>query len=668
MANEIGSTLLNSLTKSSFDVGNMAKVLAEADVAGPLNIVERKSEKYNTELNALKYLQANLTAFNTYAKDLASPDLFTKNNVSSSNEAVVSASITGSATAGSYNIESMQLAQAHTVISGKTFGSQYDAISNGTMTINGQDITIDDSNNTLEGLQRTINASGLGVTASIINNGGQYQLMMSANQTGAASQFTVTGHPDFAGADEFAAVPGAEGQDAIMKLNGVQVSNSTNSFSDVVNGVTFNLNSQAVGTTQVVSIASDTESAVTAIKDFVLVYNQLDTILKELGSYKPLTAAEMEDPEKEFTGDLAGNSLLRDLRTQIRESMRGELAGATGSFDSLSSVGISFDRYGQMQLDEAQLNSVINSDMGSIATLFSAGGTATDNFVDVTGSSARTLEGSYALNITQVAERATVAGDTAVAAGGVDLSAMTAAERTFSIGVDGGAVVDITLAAQNYASPQEFAAAMAAAINGNADIMASGARVSVSLDAASNLNITSNRFGSTSGVDISAFAPAGFSAAATDIGQNVDGTLTMSNGATVNIGAYADMNDGRKVNISDFAVDSSGAAADIRGLKFEVQGGAIGPRGTIDFTEGFGSKMFNTINNVLEADTGLIGQRVNSLNDRLGELEERREKIDVRFEKMEMKYRMQFSMMQSIMSQMQETQSFLTQTYNRPQQ
>lgn len=668
MANEIGSTLLNSLTRSSFDVGNMAKVLAEADVAGPLSIVERKSEKYNTELNALNYLQANLNAFNTYAKDLASPDLFTKNNVSSSNEAVVSASLTGSATAGSYNIESIQLAQAHTVISGKTFGSQYDAISNGTMTINGQDITIDDSNNTLEGLQRTINASGLGVTASIINNGGQYQLMMSANQTGAASQFTVTGHPDFAGADEFSAVPGAEGQDAIMKLNGVQVSNSTNSFSDVVNGVTFNLNSQAVGTTQVVSIANDSESVVTAIKDFVMVYNQLDTILKDLGSYKPLTAAEMEDPEKEFTGDLAGNSLLRNLKTQIREAMSGALTGSTGSFDSLASVGLSFDRYGQLQLDEAQLNSVVSSDMDSVAALFAAGGTATDNFVNVTGSSAKTLEGSYALNVTQVAERAVVTADTAIAAGGVDLSAMTEAERTFSISVDGGATVDITLAAQNYASPQEFAAAMADAINSNADIMASGARVSVSLDATNNLNIISNRFGSGSTVDMSAFAPAGFSAAAADVGQNIDGTLTMSNGATVNIGAYADLTDGRKVNISEFAVDSSGAAADVRGLKFEVLGGATGARGTIDFTEGFGSKVFNTINNVLEADTGLIGQRIDSLNNRLGELEEKREKIDMRFEKMELKYRMQFSMMQSIMSQMQETQSFLTQTYNRPQQ
>lgn len=668
MANEIGSTLLNSLTKSSFDVGNMAKVLAEADVAGPLNIVERKSEKYNTELNALNYLQANLTAFNSYAKDLASPDLFTKNTVSSSNESVVTASLTGSATAGSYNIESVQLAQAHTVISAKTFGSQFDAISEGTMTINGQDITIDASNNTLEGLQRTINASGLGVTASIINNGSGYQLMMSANETGAASQFDVTGHPDFAGADAFTAVPGAEGQDAIMKLNGVQVSNSTNAFSNVVDGVTFNLNSEAVGTTQVVSIANDSESVTTAIKDFVEVYNQLDTILKDLGSYDPLTAEEMEDPEKEFTGDLAGNSLLRNLKTQIREAMSGALTGTTGSFDSLASVGVSFDRYGQMQLDEALLDSAMTADMDSVAALFTAGGTATDNLVNVTGSTAKTLEGSYALDITQVAERAVVAGDTAIGAGGVDLSAAAAVDRTFSIAVDGGATVDITLAAQNYASPQEFAAAMADAINSNADIMASGARVSTTLDAANNLSITSNRFGSGSSIDMSAFAPAGFSAAAADVGQNVDGTLTMSNGATVNIGAYADLNDGRKVSISDFAMDSSGVEAEVRGLKFEVQGGAIGPRGTVDFTEGFGSKVFNTVNNVLEADTGLVGQRIASLNDRLGELEEKREKIDIRFEKMEMKYRMQFSMMQSIMSQMQETQSFLTQTYNRPAQ
>ena len=86
MANEIGTTLLNSLTNSSFDIGGMSKVLAEAEVAGPKAILERSQTKVNTELDAIKYMQANLSAFTSYVTDLSSPDLFSNKSASSSDE------------------------------------------------------------------------------------------------------------------------------------------------------------------------------------------------------------------------------------------------------------------------------------------------------------------------------------------------------------------------------------------------------------------------------------------------------------------------------------------------------------------------------------------------------------------------------------------------------
>ena len=86
MANEIGSTLLNSLTNSTFDVGNMAKVLAEAEVSSQRSIVEKGSTKASTELGALKYLELNLNAFNSYVADLASPDIFLEKQATSTAE------------------------------------------------------------------------------------------------------------------------------------------------------------------------------------------------------------------------------------------------------------------------------------------------------------------------------------------------------------------------------------------------------------------------------------------------------------------------------------------------------------------------------------------------------------------------------------------------------
>ena len=195
MANEIGSALLTSLTGSSFDIGNMSKTLAEAEVAGPRAILERNQERTNTELNGLKYLKTNLDAFNTYVTDLTSPTLFNQRQTTSSDESVVSIVSTSSAVLASYQVESKQLAQAHTLVSNTVFSSPSDAVTAGTLSlqIGGQahSITIDTSNNTLEGLQKTINNGDYGVTASIINNGGSYQIMFSSKETGAASKVNI---------------------------------------------------------------------------------------------------------------------------------------------------------------------------------------------------------------------------------------------------------------------------------------------------------------------------------------------------------------------------------------------------------------------------------------------------------------------------------------------
>lgn len=673
MANEIGSTLLNSLTKSSFDVGNMAKVLAEADVAGPLNIVERKSEKYNTELNALTYLQQNLTAFNSYAKDLASQDLFSQFSTSSSDDSVVTATVSGSPASGNYTVQGLQLAQAQVTVSSTTFGSPNDAINTGDLLINGQAVTVDGTNNTLQGLVDTINAKGLGVSASIINNNGQYQMMLSSNYTGVGGGFTVDGDLDVNGTDDFGFNNIVAAQDAKMLFNGVEITNSTNNFQDVVQGLSVNLKS--VGSTQTLSVGQDSEGAVTAVKEFVEVYNQLQTILKDLGSYDELSESDLENPEKEFTGDLAGNSILRNLQTQLRQSMSGTLDGITSDYNSLTSVGVSFDRYGMLEIDEAKLNAVASTNMEALSQLFSQGGVSSSASVTSVTGNEKTLEGVYTFDGVTEATRATVAQAAFVE--DVNGKIQIQSGATFNISIDGSEPIAVNLNSTagvlEYTS-QELASLINGQVNNNPKVQEVGGRMSVTIAAGGAFEFSSNRWGSGSSIEISGstnLANTGIGDAPLTTGNNVNGNLLWTDDLGVahsfNFGGvYVDPNDGRKVQISDFAA-SGGEAAPIRGLSFEVNG-AVANGDTLEVLSGFGAKVYDTVQDVLEADTGLVSQRIDSLNNRLGELDEKREKIDLRFEKMELKYRMQFSIMQSIMSQMQETQNFLTQTYNRPAQ
>jgi len=775
MANEIGTTLLNSLTNSSFDIGNMAKVMAEADVAGSKAILERGQERVSTELDAIKYMETNLGAFNSYLTDLSSPDLFSQRTANSSDESVVTVSSTSVATLASYQIESKQLAQAHTMVGNKIYSSPSDTVSNGTLdlVVGGQthSIVVDATNNTLEGLQNVINSGDYGVTASIINNAGSYQMMFSSKETGAVGEIGVSGLPDF---DTAGYTTTAEAQDAVMVLNGLTVTSSSNTFDEVVEGVTFNLNAASIGNPKTISIGQDSEQVSETIKSFVDVYNQLQTILDELGKYdkSDLSEAELESEEFAFYGDLAGNSILRSVQSQIESSLAGAIPELNSNYNTLASIGISLDREGMLELDESTLNTVVENDMQGLSNLFSKGGNSADPLINVTGGTDRTQTGTYALDITQLAERATVVGgavvtttdekvsgdrvldsaaaltidataafdlqigatsnninlsgiagtyatrdevataiqtqiDGAFGAGvasilydssqarfeisssvgqgtaditnvsgmsnqafnnttyaGEQLIDLSAAAATFDVKIDESTVSAVSLSADRY-TLDELGKEMASAINSNTDVIAAEAKVSVST-AAGVLDVSSSRFGIFSSVELTNFANmgnAGLTANLTDIGQNVDGTITTASG-TLNIGAYADSEDGRYIKVSDFAV-INGGEAEVRGLEFEVLGGVTGARGDITYAQGFASLIEETVKNLFEEDFGLVSQRIESLNDKNDRYDEKAKDIDVRYEKMLFKYQMQFSMLQSIISNSEQTRDYLSATFSK---
>lgn len=674
MSNEIGNTILNSLSRGSMDVGNMAKVLAEADVATSRGQIQKKADKFSQEVSALDYLQQNLKAFSTYTEDLASGGLFKQRNVSSSNDSVVSVVAEKGANAGSFSIESLQLARAHTMLSGE-FTSKNAPIAEGSIFVNGVEIEIDSSSNTLEGLQKKINASDTGVTASIINNGGSYQLMLSANSTGEASQFAVLdSNGDPVAGLGFQTVAGAEGQDAIMKLNGVEIRNSTNSFDKVVDGLTFNLKTVS-NVAQTVSVANDTEAVEEAIRDLVFVYNQLDDILKELGSYESLTPEEQEDEEKKFHGALAGNSILRDLRSEIRESLMGNVKMASGAYTSMAEIGIELDRFGKLNINEDVFTNALATNLDSVELLLSKGGSSNDSAIKILGGGSNTKEGSYEIEITQVAAQAKQEFDPAVLDANGKISIGTNA--SFEISVDGSSKITVAIAEDDY-TQEDLAKTIANAINSRSEVQAANAFVNAHFDQNGKLVLTSEKFGINSNLEISnatGLANAGIADGdhAKVTGQNADGFIIDSAGKKLNISMYADENDGRKFKISSTAVNlgaggmPDGPAA-VRDLEFEVLGmpSGAGGKASFDFTEGFASKLHSLVDKTLDEsqdNAGSIGYRIKDLLEQMESLEEKKERIDKRYEMLELKYRMQFSLMQSILGQMQETQDFLTMTY-----
>lgn len=452
-----------------------------------------------------------------------------------------------------------------------------------------------------------------------------------------------------------------------MRLNGVEIHNSTNSFDKVVDGLTFNLKTVSP-VAQTVSVARDTEGVEEAIRDLVMVYNQLDDILKELGSYESLTPEEQEDEEKQFHGSLAGNSILRELRTEIRDSLMGDIKMASGQYSSMASIGIELDRYGKLSINEDVFTNALATNLDSVELLLSKGGSSDDPSVKILGGSDKTKEGNYTIEISQVAAQANqVFGDFQLNANGkIELN-----NASFDIAVDGSSTITIGLVDGEY-SQQEFASMIANSINSRSEIQAVNGFVNAQFNGDGKFSLTSEKFGVNSALEISnatGLQNAGIDDGDHDkvYGKNADGYIKTSDGKSLNIAMYADENDGRVFKISSTAVNMEGGASSVRDLEFEVIGiPANNGVANFDFTEGFASKLHSLVDKTLDEsqeNAGSIGYRIKDLLEQMEELEERQERIDERYEMLELKYRMQFSLMQSILGQMQETQDFLTMTY-----
>lgn len=761
---EIGSSILSAFGSSSFDVAAISKALAEAEVAGQRSIIQKKEDKTNTELSGLSFLKQNLSAFQTYITDLSDPATFNNRSVTSSNPSVVTATTASGSPSGTYQVIVNQLAQSHTQVSNKTYSSLYSTVSTGTLNIdvggNSKSLVIDGSNNTLEGLRNAINNGDYGVNASIVNSGGQYQLMFTSKTTGADGEVSLSGLSDF---DTLGLSTTVNAQDAEININGLSITSSTNTLDSVLDGVTLNLQSADPGKTQTITIANDNAGITESVSSFVSTYNQLDKILDTLGSYDD---PDPENPDDEYKGKLAGNPELANVRNAIREALTGSISGISGSYTSLVQIGITTNLDGTMSLDESQLANALNTNINSVAQLFSKGGNSPDALISGITGSEETKAGSYALNVTTAASRAqldfgaysvtnflatdkltsstnalnigagaafdmTFGGETfnialnsgsyasladvatefqtqinsaGFAAGTVGVSynaqesrfdflasngtalslanvvglsaqglGSTAYASTEGVSLLNGASMDIDIDTSSTTSISlqggmftlaEFKDNLQDAINNNSDVKTANASVIIE-DNGTSLSMLSNRWGSTSQISITNAVGLGNTgvADAADTGDSVEGTLTMSNGATVDLGAYVDQEDGRKVVFSNFVMDSSGAAADVRGLEFSVLGGAIGARGPVNYTQGFADRLNNAISALLDTSTGSVSRRITSLDSTIEELTKKKESIDSRYDILEMRYRMQFQRVSALMQQMSSTSTQLAATF-----
>ena len=631
----------------------------------PLTLLAQKEASYQSKITGYGSLKSALASFQTTMSSLSLSSKYQSITASVANADVATANATSIAKAGSYSLEVSQLAQAQKLVaSGQESASA--AIGSGTIsidfgTISGgtlqegiysdasfdssgsgvRIITIDSTNNSLTGIRDAINDAGIGITASIINDGTDtpFRLTLAVKDTGEANsvQIAIDGDSaledllsyDASGLQNLTQTSAA--QNAAFTVDGIAVSKSSNTVGDVISGVTLTLLDTNVDSPTTIRVSRDTSTIASSVESFVEAYNDVVTAIQDLTSY---------NKETKEAGLLNGDSTARNIQVQIRRLLGSAVPGGTSSLTRLSQVGVTIQKDGTLSVDDDILQDALTNHFSDFAGLFATGGTVSDSTLTYGGASSSTQPGTYPIVITQMATHGSIAASEAAG-----LTIVKDVNDTIKVKVD-GVTQTITLTAKTYASADDLAKSIQAKINGAEGFIDDNLSVTVSASASGALTISSSSYGSKSTVEIT--------------GGNGQANLKLGTTATASAGLnVAGTIDGRAATGTGQTLTAT--SGDANGISLLIASGSTGSRGTVTYSQGYAYQFDALMSSILDEDDGSIANRIDGLNQSIDGLANEEERINLRLAAIEARYRTQFSALEVLLSQMQTTSDYLTQ-------
>lgn len=367
------------------DFGPIVDALVQAERI-PIDGLTQKKLQAQKKQTDIGLLGAQLLSLQGLASSLRTRVSFNKNQVSvasPSAQTPLSASVSSSAAPGTYQVTVNQLASAHQIISkaatavsstdtdivsGESGIFQFQVGTGSVHTVNLE------AGGTLDDLRAAINDLGAGVSASILNTGSeaspQFRLVLSANETGLDQAITIvaddtildmvtTGVDTFQAAQDSEVVLGVT--DAEAGTTAITINRSSNTLTDVVAGLTLDLQAVDADNPVTISVTQDTGAVKEAISDFVKGYNEIVTFINERTFY---------NTETKERGIFVGETLARTALDRVRESVFSQISGLT-TYTGVSQIGFETQTTdGTIKLNETTLDSALSTNFSAVRDVF----------------------------------------------------------------------------------------------------------------------------------------------------------------------------------------------------------------------------------------------------------------------------------------------------------
>lgn len=223
-----------------------------------------------------------------------------------------------------------------------------------------------EATDTLEDVANKINSTGVGVSATVINDGtgsNPYRLSITSKTSGAIGRAIIDTHGFDLGLNTL-----TQGRDAVVffgssnPADAILLTSSSNTLDQVINGVSIDLKTASNDPVEL-TVSRDTETLEKTVETFVEAFN---TVFNRIGKY------DKYDAETETRGSLLGDSSVAQIRSGLLNAVQGEPQGVNGQFSRLFQVGLKIGSGGALEFDKQRFREALEQSPQSVEELFSA--------------------------------------------------------------------------------------------------------------------------------------------------------------------------------------------------------------------------------------------------------------------------------------------------------
>jgi flagellar hook-associated protein 2 len=589
-----------------------------------------------TKVNSYQRVNSKLVALQSAADKLTHTETWTARSTTSSSSSV-SATATSGALTGSVTFDVQQVAKAQAYVSNGTFSSTSAIVTTSpsvTLTKgSGSPVTVNTGDGSLAGVVAGINAANAGVRASAVQVApGSFRLQLTSTTTGADSDFVIA---DGANTTPFGALDETvHRQDASLLVGDplsagkYTVTSHSNTFADVLPGVTLTVTAPATAVTVDVTPASS--NLADSVQAMVTAANGVLTEIKAQTKY---------DPTTKTGAPLVGDSLMRSLQSQVLSMV----TQTTGSSGSAAKAGVQLAQDGTITFDAAKFQTAFAADPAGTTALFMPVGTmahpdpaqsALASKVRLLTANDQTVPGVYDVKITGAARQARV-----------EVSGTVTPGETLTINVPGKTALALT------AGPSDDLASLAVRIN---DAAATGSLGIVARVESGKLEIRTSGYGATPTLTASTNGALAVSStyAGADVAGSINGVISVGSGQVL----VAPLTDSTLHGLALLVTASDADVATAAGLA----GAQQNLFGKFTYAPGLAQRFDSLAGDAVRTGTGRLTSVITGDQNEIDSLDLRITDWDSRLALKEANYRTQYANLETALGKLKSQSTWLS--------